>query len=419
MNQERSRDRDKSSWHRGNNRIARSQNQVKQIRRSSDYYQITRLRQLFGCSYFSRGLAWGASVSITAVFSAMGGGALTKIDAVERAIVQTIDVAWQSRSPKQLSLTRPLNVLLIETASDSDSIVDSIGGRSQILLLRLEPQLNYAQIINIPLNSSVTIPGYGRGIVRDADEFGGTKLLAQTVGQLLNMRVDRYVRATPEVFQQLIASGAITLDDCKLSANCSAGIEQIARQQTAVETIRQRLNIPHYVTNFQEALLVAKPNLDTNLTQQNLLAIANFVGELEPNSIEVDLPSPYVPGKTLASKRSRQSTSTQPQPIPSEAETVSKYSRGDSVAVQNTTNNPELGMRVVAYLRQQNFRDVYLIEHLPLKLDRTRIVAPHTQVATANYIQQVLGFGNLKATDLQQRLTLQIGKDARYLPLNY
>ena len=239
MNLRRSRDRDKSSWHQRNNRIARSQNQVKQIRRSSDNYQITRSRQLlrfwlqrYGCSYFSRGLAWGIIVSLTAVFSAMGGGALTKIDAVEQAI-------------------------------------------------------------------------------------------------------------------------------------------------------------------------------------------ANFVGELESNSIEVDLPSPYVPGKTLASKRSRQSTSTQPQPIPSEAETVSKYSRGDSVAVQNTTNNPELGMRVVAYLRQQNFRDVYLVEHLPLKLDRTRIVAPHTQVATANYIQQVLGFGNLKATDLQQRLTLQIGKDARYLPLNY
>ena len=333
MHQKRAPDRDKSSWHWGNNRIARSQKQVKQIGRSLDNCQITRSPQLlrfwlqhFSYSYFSRGLGWGMIVSITAVFSAMGGSALTKIDAVERAIARTIDVAPQKRSPKQLSLTRPLNVLLIETAANTYSIVDSVGGRSQILLLRLEPQSNYAQIINIPLDSSVTIPGYGRGIVRDADEFGGTKLLAQVIGQLLNMRIDRYVRATPEAFQQLMASGAITLDDCKLSANCSDGIEQIARQQIAMETIRQRLNIPRYVTNLQETLLTAKLNLDTNLTQQNLLAIAYFVGELEPNSIEVDLPSQYVPGKTLASERSPLPIPTPPQPIPSEAKTLSKYS---------------------------------------------------------------------------------------------
>ena len=425
MNQERSHDRDKFLWHQGNNTIARTPNQVKQIRRSSANSQIIRSRRLLrfwwqrcGCSYFCRGLGWGAIVSVTAVLSGMAGGALTKIDAVERAIAQKIEVV--PRSTKQLSLTRPLNVLLIETEADSDSIVNSIGGIGQtVLLLRLEPQLDYAQVINIPLDSSVAIPGYGRGIVRNADEFGGTKLLAQTVGQLLDMKVDRYVRATPEVFQQLMASGAITLDDCKLLANCSDTIEQIARQQTAVETIRQRLNISPYLTNFQETLLAARPNLDTNLTQQNLLAIAYFVRELEPKSIEVDLPSRYVPGKNLASRRSPQSNPIQIPHISSEAETRSKYSPHNSIAVQNTTNNPELGMRVVAYLRQQNFRDVYLVEHLPLKLDRTRIVVPSSQVATAKHIQQVLSFGNLEASDLQQRLTLQIGKDARYLPLNY
>ena len=417
MNQMRSRDRDRSS-RRKNNRIARHQSQVKQIERydpalkqRSPQRSGTRCR-----SHFGRGLIWGVIVSFTAVFSALGGGALTQIEPVERAIARTIGAdSSQKRSPEP-SLTRPLNVLLIEAVADNDAIAEPafLGPSSNLVLLRLEPQLDYAQIINIPLDSSVHLPGYGRGIVRDADRLGGTRLLTQVVSQLLDgLRVDRYVRASPEVVRQLLASGAIVPDECSPRRECADTIEQITRQQTLLETIRQRLNVPHYSTEFQKTLLATQPDLDTNSPLTNLLSMAYFVRELEPDSISVDLLPKYVPGKTIADRQ------ISPKKISSEARAVSEYPQHNSVAVQNTTNNPELGMRVVAYLRQQNFRDVYLVEHLPLKLEQTRIVAHSSQEAAANRIQQVLGFGNLKAVSGQQKLILQIGKDARNLPLNY
>ncbi|MFM2314089.1 MAG: hypothetical protein RLZZ04_3365, partial [Cyanobacteriota bacterium] len=89
-------------------------------------------------------------------------------------------------------------------------------------------------------------------------------------------------------------------------------------------------------------------------------------------------------------------------------------------AVQNTTDRPELGRRVVAYLRQRNFREVYLVEPSPLKLKETRILSNYSQVEIANYLKNVLGFGTLKAESTleQQELILQIGEDALDLPPN-
>lgn len=48
-------------------------------------------------------------------------------------------------------------------------------------------------------------------------------------------------------------------------------------------------------------------------------------------------------------------------------------------------------------------------------------MAHRSQVKSANYLQKILGFGNLETkSDLRPReLTLQIGKDALYLPTNY
>ena len=412
MNQKRSRNRNQLTDSE-NNRIARHQSQVKHFKRSPR----TLLTRSWCCSYFYRGLVWGVIVGFTAVFSALGGSALTQIESVEKAIARTIEAdPSQKRSPES-SLTRPLNVLLIEAVADPDAIAEPapLGRDSKLLLLRLEPQLDYAQIINIPLDSSVYLPGYGRGIVRDADRLGGTQLLTQVVSQSVGMKVNRYVRTSPEVVRRLLASGAIVPDECRPRPECIDKIEQITRQQTLLETIRQRLKVPYHSTKFQKTLLATQPDIDTNLSLTNLLSMAYFVRELEPDSINVDILSKYVPGKTIADRRSPFSLERES----SEAKIIANNPQHNSVAVQNTTNNPELGMRVVAYLRQQNFRDVYLVEHLPLKLERTRIVAPRSQEAAANRIQKVLGFGNLKAVSRQQKLILQIGKDARNLPLNY
>ncbi|MEN9518805.1 MAG: hypothetical protein RLZZ381_1393 [Cyanobacteriota bacterium] len=142
-----------------------------------------------------------------------------------------------------------------------------------------------------------------------------------------------------------------------------------------------------------------------------------LIKELELDPLDVNLLPADAPSKAIKNNQQLAASNIDPKPLSSDRSTMLARKHPfehNLVAVQNTTNNPELGRQVVAYLRQQNFRHVYLVKHIPLKLKQTNIVSNYGQVETANYLKNILGFGNLKAkSTLQQpKLVLQLGEDA-------
>jgi polyisoprenyl-teichoic acid--peptidoglycan teichoic acid transferase len=360
---------------------------------SYDIYQSTlfpktfrfRAKQSSGF-YFGRGLLWGGIIGFTVIFSASCGVALTKIDAVERTIATTIKRhSVNAKSFSSNSLTRPVNILLLEVEPSQNEIIEfsqSLVGQSKtVLLLQFNPQLNTVKIINIPVNSRVKIPKFGWGTLADANKYGGTSLVSQMVIQLLGgVEIDRYFRATPSTFNKLIASGKITLNNCHFDLeNCDDPNLQISRQQTAVETIRQRLNIPTYFQSFQTTLGKTQADLDTNLSLREAMSVANFVKELEPDNIEVNLVPGYRAGQALdINHQLYKSQSSEVETAAGDRNNSSldsfSWLKDAPIAVQNKTDSPELGMRMATYLRQQNFHDVYLVEQIPLKLDKTKII---------------------------------------------
>lgn len=399
-------------------------------------------------SYFNRGFFWGGLVSLTSILSAIGGMALTHIDFVEQQISQRLPGNHPEKllmAEERSTLSTPLQVLLVEVEPDANSLVGfsaTAGGKSKtILLLKIEPELNLAQAINIPLNSQIQIPGFGQGTVKDAYRLGGMNLLSEAINQLPgDFRVDRYLRTTPSIFKQLMDSSKITLENCDPRIeNCSDEIDQVIRQQDSFETIRQRFNIPNYLTSFETAIAQVEPQLDTNISTAEIISVANFIKELEPEEITVDLLPGYTPGQPI--KTSKNSNPSQLKNLQGQGKVFTDSTdrstpwsivdphvlsardnafQKNPVAVQNTTEHPELGRRAVAYLRQRNFREVYLVEPSPLKLKQTQIVSNYSQVEIANYLKNVLGFGALKAETApeQQELVLQIGEDALDLPRN-
>ncbi len=386
--------------------------------------------------YFNKGLFWGAIFGLTVILSAGCGVALTKIDGVEKRINQVIDRNSSTiRSVSKHDLTHPVNILLLEVAPNDDEIIQFssafVGKSKTILLLQFDPQLNKVKVINIPVDSRVKIPGFGWGTIGDANKYGGTPLISQLVVQLLDgITIDRYIRATPSTFRKLMASGKIELNHCNAKIeDCSDRVEQILQQQITADTIRQRLNIPSYLQSFETTLTETRSGLDTNLSVLEIMSVANFVKELEPDNIEVDLISDY----TAQNINSQQYKQYKPH-IPSihltpiKSQSVYKIDSLESdrlfknrpIAVQNTTDSPELGMRFVDYLRGKNFQDVYLVEHIPLKLDRTKIIIDQSQLARAKHLKNAIGVGKLepKSYSKQKPLTIQIGEDAHNLPLS-
>ena len=238
----------------------------------------------------------------------------------------------------QHDLDRPINVLLIETKPEDGAIIQSSQGFASqsktILLSQFDPQSNTAKIINIPVDSRVKIPGFGWGTINDANKYGGTPLVSQSVARLLNgITIDRYIEATPATFDRLISSGKITLNDCDARIeDCSNVAEQIARQETAIETIRQRLNIPTYFKSFENIWAEIQSNLDTNLSAPETRSIANFVKELESDDIRVDLVSGYTKGKSIdLNNKLHKSDSTITEPA-----TVKSKFAGDKPTLKDT-----------------------------------------------------------------------------------
>ena len=67
-------------------------------------------------------------------------------------------------------------------------------GRSDaIMIARFSGDRKHAQLISIPRDSWVDIPGHGRNKINAAYAFGGPSLLIRTVEQLTQVRIDHYV----------------------------------------------------------------------------------------------------------------------------------------------------------------------------------------------------------------------------------
>lgn len=393
------------------------------VQTNQDSYHISWLdnipfsRKHFGSYYFKNGLIWGAIFGFTAILSASCGVALTKINAVEKMIARTINSnSLSSTTTNAPVLDRPVNILLVEVEPTDNKMLkfqQAFSGESKtILLLKFDPQSNIAQGIDIPADSRVKIPGLGWGTIADAHQYGNMVLVSQTVEKLLgDITIDRYVQGTPKTFQRLLASGKIYPQSCDL--DCHNPDQQVERQQQTVAAIRQRLRIPTYLRSFEHTLMKTQADLDTNLSLPETMLVANYVKELPATGIEISLIPGYVPGKR--SLTLKKSTPDQPQSSHQQS-TPPKM----AIAVQNTTNSPELAIRFLAYLRQQNFQDVYLVEHIPLRLNKTKIITNQSQYAQAAYLQDVLGFGRLQSRHqgTSQPVTIQIGEDARRLPLS-
>ena len=395
--------------------------------RTSNVNQISLLhqplwfwRRYSDWSCFNRGLFWGGLVALISVCSAMAGVALTTIDVVEQQISQQLNGNLKEAS-KQQKLTTPLQILLVEVEPRADALVgfskNSQGKSKNVLLLKLEPERNFARIINIPRDARMQIPGFGMGTVTDAYRIGGIDLLFESLERSnAHITIDRYLRTSSAVFTRLSASGKINLPRCERLNNCSSP-QQLMRQQTAFKTIRQRLNIPSYLANFEKAIAEAEPQLDTNISMPELISVVDFIKELEPDRLSVSLPNEYTSARVKNGETQKlppNSSEIDLGKIPKKAPSL----MDKPVAVQNTTDDPDLGRRVVAYLRKRNFRDVYLVRHIPLELEQTKIVTDYGQVETANYLKNILGCGSLEArSSQQQQLILQLGEDALYLPL--
>ena len=88
----------------------------------------------------------------------------------------------------------PLTFLLVGSDTRADVAPGELpDGRSDaIMIARVSADREHAQLISIPRDSWVDIPGHGPNKINAAYAFGGPTLLIQAVEQLTQVRIDHY-----------------------------------------------------------------------------------------------------------------------------------------------------------------------------------------------------------------------------------
>ncbi len=411
-------------------------------------------------------MLWGGMFVGTAVASAVVGAAIAVTVPLPGFLggdtnhAATFGDLWQAGFRYQV--TRPVNILVmgIDEVLDAQPTSDEVfaGRTDTLLLVRVDVDAGTLNVMSIPRDTRVQIPGFGMDKINQANVLGGPELVAQTLGYNLgNIQIDRYVRINTSAFREMVDlvegievnvptrmeytdrtqglyidlyPGWQTLngDQAEQFARYrkdSGDIGRVQRQQMLLKALRERLTNPMVIPKLPQAIRVLQRYVDTNLTLEEMLAIANFGLEIESDQLQmVMLPGRFsTPAEFNASYwlPNWDASATVMQNF-FEAKGVGVYADNSqgryvadlAIAVQNASGQPEQAASMARYLNENGFSHVYVIDDWSGTVARTEVVAQQGDVDSARVVQSLLGTGRALSEstgDLGSDITIRVGQD--------
>jgi polyisoprenyl-teichoic acid--peptidoglycan teichoic acid transferase len=378
-----------------------------------------------------------------------------------------------SSSAVMPELNRPVNILvmgikvLTSDLNEPPSTVaqdgyfktlNSVEGLSDtMLLLRFDPETRRMAALSIPRDTRTEIAGVGLAKINSANVEGGPALSARTVSGLLGgVGIDRYVRINVQGVEKLIdALGGVKInvprdmkyqdDSQHLYINLKAGeqrlsgaqaqqylrfrydengdIGRIQRQQSFMRALVEQTLNPVTLAKLPNMLSIVRSHLDTNLTVEELFALANFATRTQRSKVEMLM----VPGRFSENEEfdasywvpdaARISTMmSQHFGVPQSFDAaVSEVTQPEAlrVALQDGTGVDSVSS-MASTLAQGGYGNVVASNDLREPIPVTRIIAQQGDVEGAEAVRKVLGLGEVRVEstgDLESDITVQIGQD--------
>ena len=365
------------------------------------------------------------------------------------------------------TLEAPINILVmgIDRVPNAEAgSVSMFAGRSDtILLVRFQPQDHSLRILSIPRDSRVEMPGIGYDKINSANPRGGVDFTTEVLSKNLNnVTINRYFRVTTDAFRELIdlvggvevyvpydmqytdvtqnleinlkqgkqiLNGEQAEQFARFRHDSLGDIGRVQRQQILMKALRQKLQTPVIILRIPQATELLEKHIDTNLTKREMLSLASFCKGLDKENIKmVMLPGRYSQPKEynlsywIISQSEKNQVMEQYFQLNPSSESTSRYNRRSPnsirIAIQNGTPNPELPTAVAKYLKQHDFRNVYLSQNTSIPTQVTQIIAQQGDYNSAATLQKILEFGEVDASstgDLSSDLTIRVGADAQQL----
>jgi len=367
------------------------------------------------------------------------------------------------------SLTRPVNILVLGMSVLPDDLKEaspetkdlsyepqmhSLDGQSDtMMLLRFDPEKKKMVVLSIPRDTKILLGKYGEQKINDANVVGGAARAASEVSKLLNgVSVDRYVRLNVlGVIELVDILGGLTIDvpkdmkytdetqhlfvDLKKGKQHLNGdqvmqllrfrhdlygdLGRMQRQQLVIRALISEILKPSTIAKIPELLQSIKSDIDTNLSVEELIALAGFTAHRNRDEIQ----GLVVPGDFNGNGRHSISywlpDQKHIQLMMAEYFNTGTAGRevkdltGIRVSIQDGTNNPKAVESLVNMLHHSGFRNISVRESLP-SLAETQIIAQQGDTGSAKSISEVLKFGKVRVETsgvLYSDVTIQLGKD--------
>ncbi len=382
------------------------------------------------------------------------------------------------------TLSRPVNILVLGTIILTSDLPDAQsrpkgkylaevdnkfnGTSDSMLLIRFDPATQKVSVLSIPRDSRVSIQGVGTTKINFANYAGGASLSAQTVSQLLgDIPIDRYIRFNVNGFGKLIdALGGVDVyvpkkmkyqdDSQRLYINLNAGqqkltgskaiqymryrhddlgdIGRVQRQQAFFRAFIEQKLKPENITKFPEILSIVKDNIDTNLSVEEVLALAGYTSKIDRKNIqmhmapgrfsnpgEFDNLSYWILDNRMLAKIMSQSFGVMKRADVSSTDISPQSLR---VAIQDSLAQPEGTKKATTTLSKAGYSQVFPASDRWTKaLPKTQIIAQNGDRETAEKVREALGLGEVlveSTGDLESDITVRVGKDwlqANNIPL--
>ncbi len=417
-------------------------------------------------SLLRRWLVLGLIVLMAGVSATLGTLTAWKLEKKSDSGSTVLNQFWRDRFSYDLS--RPVNILVMgidRVPNVAETSPELFKGRSDTLLLaRFDRRAASINVLSIPRDTQVEIPGVGIGKINEANYWGGVELAIQVVQDNLNqVPIERYIRVSSGAFKELVdllggvdvfvpQSMSYTDETQQLKIDLSPGwqtmngeqadqfarfrsdgygdLGRIQRQQALLQAIKEQLNHPTVLPRLPQIIRVMQKYVDTNLSFEELLTLASFGLNLDQNQVKMVM----LPGE--GSNIDQTYTSYWFIDDFGRDRIMHQYFKQDSkdyiltaleqdaqdqefpfdlkIAIQNASGDINAGERVLDHLINQGFYNVYVVPDWPDEQRQTQIIVQQGDFKSAELLQNLLEVGQIEASSIGEigsELTLRIGKD--------
>ena len=423
---------------------------------------------------FLRSTLWAAVFGATALVTAsLGAVAVITFPLPRQVAGETVAPPlgdlWRTGFRYQVS--RPVNILImgLDEARDVPGATpdDLVGRTDTMLLVRVDPEEQVVNVMSIPRDTRVEIPGYGIEKINQANFEGGAELAAQTVMHNFdNVKIDRFVRVSTGAFREIVDlvggvevlvpkemkyedktqglvidldPGLQTLDGeeaeqfARFRQDAYGDIGRVQRQQILLKALRQRMTSPFVLPKLPQIVKVLQQHIDTNLSPEEMLALAGFGLKLDSKDMHMVMlpgefsdPEEYGASYWLADRAASSDLmntyfDARPAELVADANDVNYYEPPSdwainrlSIAVQNATDDQYAGYSMAEHLRDQGFHNVYVVQDWADVNRRTSVVAQRGDLGSAQAVQSTLDLGQVVSDstgDLDSDITIRVGED--------